>query len=149
MGANINILWLEEDPLDFIESAIRMKYTLQRSFKISDAIKYLEEYETIDILLLDIMIPLYEDDEKYGFNSVNTLNGTKSGYTFFKIYNKQIKDKNIKVIVYSILGDDNGIKESFVNLGLNPENYLDKIKNCKIDVLLGHIEQVINEKSNL
>jgi len=139
------ILWLEEDPLEFIEKALKKEFILKRAIKISDAIRILGEDMNINVLLLDIMIPIFKEDEEYDFNPETTNRGMKSGFEFYRRFKNILEQRNIKVIVYSILGDDNEMRDAFVKLGLDQNSYLDKITNSRIDLLTKNIYRIINE----
>ena len=140
------ILWIEDDYLDAIENGIKAKgYNLIREYFACDAEESLKKRENeIDLILLDVMIELHEKkDSEHGYNKENTNDGYETGLTFYKKNTDMINEKKIKVQVYSLIGDDDKIRNAFINLGLKKNNFIDKASNANINLLFNHIDRVL------
>lgn len=145
MSNSAKILWLEEDYLDVFEAAIiDMGYILKRAFFISDAIHILKE-ENIDLLLLDVMIPIEEEDVKLGYTDENTKGGNLSGLEFYRKNIDKLNKLKIPVLVYTICGNMEDVKREFIKLGLKSINYMDKVTSSNVNDLLLNIERIIKE----
>ena len=141
------ILWLEEDYLEAFEAALQSKgFSVTRAFFISDAVKQLEE-SRFDLLLLDVMIPIEDQDIRLGFTKSTTAGGDRSGIAFYQKYRDKLNSEGIQVLVYTILGDNDETKQAFVDLGLKPENYIDKVSSSNVNDLIQHVEKALRRST--
>lgn len=140
------LLWIEEDYLAAFEAALGAKgYTIERAFFLSNAVACLEK-EKYDLILLDVMIPIEEEDVELGFTGANTSGGDRSGLEFFRRYCTRLKTLDVPVLVYTICGDDPKVKQDFVDLGLPPENYVDKVSASNVNDLIAHVERILRHR---
>jgi len=147
MAGLYRILWLEEDYLDAFEAALRVRgYEVDRAFFLSDAVGLLDK-NRYDLLLLDVMIPIEGPDVDLGFTSDNTQGGDRSGLSFYEKYRDRLVSLDLPVLVYTICGDIPDVKKSFVELGLKPENYIDKVDASNVNDLLQHVDRVLRHRA--
>jgi CheY-like chemotaxis protein len=143
------ILWVEEDYLEPFEEAMTKKgYEVKHVYFVSDAVEYLKN-EGVDLLLLDVMIPIEEEDFQYGFNADSTSKGMRTGLTFYKKYHEMLKARNIPVLVYTICGNLPEVKEEFTKIGLPDNRYIDKVAQSNINYLINHIEDALRNRTPL
>jgi CheY-like chemotaxis protein len=141
--AAYRLLWVEEDYMEPFEAALRAKgFDVERAFFLSDAVERLAN-DIFDLLLLDVMIPIEGEDLKLGFSDENTFGGDRSGVEFFRRYQENLRSRQIPTMVYTICGDDADVKREFVELGLDPRNFVDKVGDSNVNTFLAHVERVL------
>jgi len=146
MSTKPRILWVEEDYLDAFQMAMESKgYDVTRAFFLSKAVQDLEK-SAFDVLLLDVMMPIEEEDIAIGFTPEATRGGNESGLEFFRRYNEKILDSKVPVLVYTILGNVGEVREKFIRLGLNPRHYIDKVGSSNVNALLEHVGRALRNK---
>jgi CheY-like chemotaxis protein len=141
------VLWVEEDYMDPFESALELKgYEVVRAFFLSEAIEELKK-GPFDLVLLDVMIPIEDEDVDLGFTYESTKGGTESGLAFYQWLRAELgAGKKTRVLVYTILDDDVDVRRRFIELGLLEENYLSKVNTSNVNDLIWQVERVLRYK---
>ena len=142
-----SLLWVEEDYLEPFEMALRTHYDVARAFTLAQAEKAID-HRRFDVVVLDVMIPIEEEDLAYGYTVVNTTNGDHSGLEFYRRHAKHFRAAGTVVLVHTICGDDSGIRKQFLDLGLPAHLFVSKVSFCSVNELTGLIDQAVNGRAS-
>ncbi len=141
------LLWLEDDKLPAIEAALDdAGYIVDRAYLLSDGDALLAK-NTYEIVLMDTLMPVYPGDIAIGYTAQETDKGNRAGQVFYSHHRAEFLRTNTGVLVYSIVGNDEDVKMSFVKLGLHEANILYKVSESNVKDLLQHVERVLGSRT--
>ena len=143
----IEILWLDDDNLPALQVALQdFGCIIDRAYFLSEADRLIQD-KTYDIVLLDILLAIEPEDIEIGYTPQLTDYGRKAGLAFYRRHRQRIDRMKAEVLVYSLVGGEDDIKQQFTNEGLTNENVLYKVSESGPSELLKHIERVLKNKS--
>lgn len=140
------ILWLEDDKLPAIEASLNdAGYIVDRAYSLMEGDECIDKNE-YDLVLIDVLMAVEPEDIAIGYTAKITNKGNKAGIAFYRRNRQKIIDMRAAVIVFSIVSDEEEIKEEFKALGVPECNILYKTSESSVHDLLGHIERVLQSK---
>lgn len=143
------ILWLEDDKLPAIEVGLSdAGYIVDRAYFLAEGDEYLKK-NIYGLVLMDVLMAVDPEDIAIGYNAKETNKGNKAGLAFYKRHCKTIADMSAAVIVYSVVSDEDEIREGFKGLGVPESNILYKVSESSVSDLLGHIKRVLRTRSDV
>jgi len=123
------ILWLDND-LPYIRpyvNTLKAKgYDVHIVSSLTQAENILEQAKTpFDLIIIDVMVPTADEAELENYPVEATDYGHKSGLVFYNRIKKKYGSRLPPVAVTTVRLDQ-GIRDEFVNSGLNEEHFLTK-----------------------
>lgn len=121
------ILWLDND-LSYI--GIYADEMRDNDFEVT-VVKSAAEAEVeliknaYNLLILDVMIPTFNEKEEVDYPPADTEYGTKTGLYFFKRMKPKLEEKNTAILVTTVRLDQK-IREEFVEAGLPVDHFATK-----------------------
>ena len=88
--------------------------------------------------------PIEAEDIELGYTIDNTNGADSTGLVFFQRNKKLIENNKSKVLVYTVRGDDEDLKLKFINNGLKPENFINKVACSNVNDLLNEIKRILH-----
>lgn len=90
---------------------------------VTDAISRIKDRAfSIDLFILDVMIPTQGEQEEKVFKPELTDKGKQTGVLFYELYKQHLQDRAIPVLIMTARIDES-IPEHFKKLGFNNQNF--------------------------
>lgn len=144
------ILWIDNDPgyLEVFFLVLEDEDSIViHARTVSDGEKLLATQE-IDLLILDVMIPVTEEDQANGYSYEATDDTYRTGLVFYTRNRELLRQRHVPVLVLSVRVDQT-IREEFVNAGLPPECFATKYQVAQIERFLEKVRAAIGGGSPL
>jgi CheY-like chemotaxis protein len=121
--SDYTVLWLDNDlgNIDALGMSLRqsgMDVTFVTKVGVAEELVRRERY---DLVLVDVMIPVTDDEFESGYAADQTEDSLCTGFVFF-VRNRQYLAQSVVVVLTVRI--DGGIREKFVAAGLPLENFL-------------------------
>lgn len=139
------ILWLDDDGgyiYPFVKKLQAKGYEVDVVKSVSEAEEYLER-NFYSLLLLDVMIPIINNEEEQLYPVESTDSGFKTGLQFFIKNASLIREKSGNVLVFTVRPDVT-IQGEFQANGLSPESFATKVDLRRMPDFITKVEAQIN-----
>ncbi|MCP4677395.1 MAG: hypothetical protein GY854_18150 [Deltaproteobacteria bacterium] len=140
------VLWFDNDPamIEPYSAALRDEgYTVTIARSITEANSALES-ETFDLLILDVMIPTFDDAEEEEFSPEETDCGGETGLAFYRRRRQMLSSANTEVLVITVRLDK-AIRDAFIAEGLATERIATKIALRTVDLFLERVREILGD----
>jgi CheY-like chemotaxis protein len=141
-----HVLWVDNDPIlvqPFADTLCEFGWTVTFAKTATEAILLLQKVD-FSIVLLDVMIPLSEEDDVSGFSPEETLNGAITGLALYRRVRNHLEKRRVPVIVLTIRADQ-ALRDEFAAAGLPPEHLVSKFLVSDPDELIALLRSITTD----
>jgi len=141
------ILWVDNDKgyiLPFVEALRRNDYEVVVVDNAWEAERRLTS-ETVDLVIIDVMIPLKSGEGSQVYNPEQTKRGLKTGLLLFRRLREQGRAADGKVLVLSVRIDEK-IRQEFLEAGLHPDHFVTKLEVRRVPDFLAKVAEMIIQR---
>ncbi|MEO8383218.1 MAG: response regulator [Acidobacteriota bacterium] len=140
------ILWVDNDPAHIYPFSLALAdagYVVTSARTLFSAAELLR-LGSYDLLILDVMIPLTDEDESQAYSPEWTDCGDKAGLAFYQRHRDELVTRRVPVLVMTVRVDL-AIVEAFVAAGLPRSMFVSKMSLRDTASFLEKIRVVIDE----
>ena len=142
------ILWVDNDRFHLRPHRARLRnagFIVERASSVSEALSAISS-SSPDLCILDAMLPVGEGNE-VEYSVTETDLGRRTGLVFYKRHRRLFKEKNIKVLVFTIR-EDEAIQRGFREAGLPDHCFMTKREGTEPSAFLNKIRGLLSEGSD-
>lgn len=145
-SARARLLWIDEEPVaDAVQEAFASEgIEIEVATSLADGQRRLVGGQ-FSLVVLDVMMPLGEEDEREGYAGDETDDGVRAGLAFFVRHRALLESRSIPTMVLTQRVDGR-IHQMFIDAGLPAENFTTKLKYRMADRLIAKVKGLLGWK---